>query len=192
MSRYGGGKDTTDEYKRIDVRFLQKRGYLVPGTAFTLSWSRHGERIGWIQCRTIDDAVILAYRHRRGYEEWKDEEYPVRISHTQCNFGGERPWFLCPARGCGRRVAVLYLGGIFACRRCHQLAYECQREPPHYRALRKAQNLSIRLGGTGGIEEIVFKPRGMHQRTFERLRRKYEHAARRADLLAVAHFRIGF
>jgi len=57
MSRYGSGKDTTEGYKRIDVRFLQKHGYLVPGAAFTLSWRRNGEDIGWIQCRTSDEAV---------------------------------------------------------------------------------------------------------------------------------------
>jgi hypothetical protein len=140
----------------------------------------------------MDEPVILAYKHRSGYEEWKDEEYPVEISYTKCNFGGERRWFLCPARGCGRRVAVLYGGGIFARRYCRQPVYECQREAPHYRALRKAQNLSIRLGGTGCIDEIVFKPKGMHRRTFDRLERKYAYAARRADLLAVAHFGIEF
>ncbi|MFY9940339.1 MAG: hypothetical protein WAK33_25885 [Silvibacterium sp.] len=74
MSRYGTGKDTTEGYKRIDVRYLQKHGYLVSGASFTLSWSRNGERVGWIQCRTIDEAVILTYKHRSGYEEWKDEE----------------------------------------------------------------------------------------------------------------------
>lgn len=192
MASYGSGKDSTDGYKRIDVRFLQKRGYLLPGAVFTLSWSRNGERIGWIQCRSNAEAVILTYKHRSGYEEWKDEEYPVRITYTRCNFGGGRPWFLCPARGCGRRVAVLYGGRIFACRRCHQLVYECQREAPHYRALRKAQNISIRLGGTGCIYDMVFKPKGMHTRTFERLQRKYAYAVRRADLLAGAHFGIKF
>jgi hypothetical protein len=40
-------------------------------------------------------------------------------------------------------VAILYGRRIFACRSCHDLAYECQHEQPHYRALRKAQNLSI-------------------------------------------------
>ncbi len=28
MPRYGSGKDTTCGYKKIDVRFLQKNGYL--------------------------------------------------------------------------------------------------------------------------------------------------------------------
>jgi hypothetical protein len=53
----------------------------------------------------------------------KDEQYPVRIERTPCNLGGSRHWFICPAVGCGRRAAILYGGGNFACRRCHQLAY---------------------------------------------------------------------
>jgi hypothetical protein len=63
------------------VRFLRKHGYLVHGTSFTLKWSRNGEPFGWIQCQTIDDALILRYRHRRGEgDEWKSEEYPAMIS----------------------------------------------------------------------------------------------------------------
>ena len=36
--------------------------------------------------------------------------------------------FICPAAGCGRRVAILYRGGIFACRHCYRLAYASSRE----------------------------------------------------------------
>ncbi len=38
---YGSGKDITSDYKRFDVRFLQKHGYPVPGTSFMLSWTRN-------------------------------------------------------------------------------------------------------------------------------------------------------
>lgn len=87
MGRYGSGKDTTDGYKRIDVRFLRKRGYLIPGAMFSLSWSRNGQPSDSIQCRTSDDAVILAYKHRRGeWEEWKSEEYSARLCYSRCNF----------------------------------------------------------------------------------------------------------
>jgi hypothetical protein len=37
-------------------------------------------------------------------------------------------WFICPAVGCGRCVAILYGGGIFACRHCYRLAYASSRE----------------------------------------------------------------
>src|SRR5665213_2401531 len=70
------------------------------GRWFTLSWKRNGTNIGWIKGRATDEAVILSYKHRRGeLEEWKSEEYPVGMSHSPCNYGGERPWLHCPARG---------------------------------------------------------------------------------------------
>ena len=50
----------------------------------------------------------------------------MRLSRSSCHYGGERPWFLCPH--CGRRVAILYGGAVFACRTCYGLAYEVQRE----------------------------------------------------------------
>jgi len=55
--------------------------------------------------------------------------YPVRLDWTACNFGGERTWFLCPTMGCGRRVAILYGGEIFACRHCYQLTYPANEKP---------------------------------------------------------------
>ena len=36
MPRYGSGKDTTCGYKKIDVGFLQKNGYLDPDMCFSL------------------------------------------------------------------------------------------------------------------------------------------------------------
>lgn len=194
MGRYASGKETTDDYKRIDVRFLYKHGYLVPGAYFTLSWSRRGERIGWIQCRTTCEAVILDYKHRRGAaDEWKNEEYAVKISHTPCNYGGERPWLHCPALGCGRRVAILYGGAIFACRHCHQLAYECQHERDYERALRRAQTISERLGGIGCVADgVPPKPNGMHWSTYRRLENQFLHLEQIMDLGAFRRFGLLF
>ena len=190
MSRYGGGKDTTSDYKKIDVRFLQKQGHLVPSKSFTLSWTRNGINAGWIQGRTTNEAVVLSYKHRRGdWEEWKSEEYPVRISHSPCNYGGKRPWLHCPARGCGRRVAILYGGPIFVCRHCRQLAYDSQRERDYERALRRVQTIQERLGGTGcAVDGCPEKPKGMHWSTYRRLERQYGHYELAMNLGSVRRF----
>ena len=42
------------------------------------------------------------------------------------------------ARGCGPRVAILYGGGIVACRHCYQLAYPRQRVTGYDRMARRA------------------------------------------------------
>ena len=98
-------------------------------------------------------------------------EYPVPIEWTPCNYGGWRAWFRCPAAGCGRRVALLFLnGGIFACRQCGKLVYASQREHDTDLAIRRADKIRERLGWEPGIlNGEGFKPKGMHWRTFERL-----------------------
>jgi hypothetical protein len=70
-----------------------------------------------------------SYCTRHFLSEVKDTGQRLPITWTACHFGGRRPWFICSARVngryCGRRVAVLYLGGeVFACRKCCGLAYE--------------------------------------------------------------------
>ena len=190
MSRYGSAKRTTDDYKRIDVRFLHKQNCLRAGSDFTLTWTCGGERIGWMQCRTTSEAVILAYKHRRGEaDDWTNEEYPVKISHTPCNYGGERPWLHCPALGCGRRVAVLYGGAIFACRHCHRLAYESQRERNYERALRRAQSIQERCGRALCVDDgLAGKPKGMHWSTYQRLEQQYDRLISMMNLGAARQF----
>lgn len=82
------------------------------------------------------------------------------------------------ASGCSRRTAVLYGGAIFACRQCHQLSYDSQREEPYSRALTRAQAIRMRLGGPAGTaEDFPEKPKGMHHKTYWQLIREYEYCA---------------
>lgn len=172
----GSGKATTSDYRAFDVRHLQREGLLQPGRNFEWQWSRDGGVVAFIEVRTELDCVRLSYRHRRYDEPWQSEDYPVSIEWTPCNYGGERAWFRCPATGCGRRVAILYGGGIFACRHCHRLNYESQHEQSYQRALTRYQNIRIRLGAHAAIGQFPDKPKGMHWRTYGRLCREAERA----------------
>jgi hypothetical protein len=52
------------------------------------------------------------------------------------------------------------------------------------RAMRRLQKLEMRLGGTSNLEPSAQKPRGMHWRTYQRLRAQADIAdAKAADLL---------
>ena len=114
-------------------------------------------------------------RHRAGDGDWKDQRYPVLIERTPCTLGGARPWFICPAVGCGRRVAILYGGTIFACRHCHRLAYTSTRDDPGGRAIRRADRLRARLGWEPGIiNPEGEKPKWMRWHTFDRLVEQHE------------------
>lgn len=166
-----GSKDTTEGYRSIDVRWLKREGMLTPGANWRITWSRHGEVVASINVRAGLGRVLLTHRHKGGGHEWKDESYPVELTTTPCHIGGERPWFLCPAPGCSKRIALLYGGHIFACRECHQLAYPSQREDVGDRILRRTNYIRKKMGWPAGIfnGKNFGKPKGMHWRTYERL-----------------------
>ncbi len=176
------GKDTTDSFVALDIRRLKRDGLLSPGQSYGWQWSRSGVAFASIRIATKPDQVILKYRHRSGGEDWKSESYPVWLTSTPCHLGGNRDWFLCPASGCHRRAAILYGGGIFACRQCYQLVYSSQRERGYDRAARRADRIRERLGWPYGILDGGGwgKPKGMHWKTYRRLEREHDVAANAA------------
>lgn len=169
------GRDTTDTFRSIDVRRWRREGLLEPGRAFGWQWTRDSQAVASIRAVAGRGEVRLVYRQRAHGSEWQAMDYPVRLSWTDCHLGGARPWFLCPARGCGQRVAILYGGAVFACRKCHQLAYPSQSEGPSDRAARRAERIRSKLDWPPGILNGAFgKPRGMHWRTFHRLYEEHD------------------
>ena len=173
-SGWHGGKRTTADMRALDIRKLQREGLLNPGRSFGWSWKRGGETVASINLAVSLGCVTLDYRNRPNGGQWQDMKYPVQLANTACHYGGQRTWWLCPAVGCGRRVAVLYGGAVFACRRCQRLAYPSQREAPDDRACRRADKLRDRLGWEAGIlNGEGFKPKGMHWLTYERLRARH-------------------
>jgi hypothetical protein len=186
-----GAKSTTDDFLTVDVGYLARNGILRPGYRGALQWTRNGETVASIGVRAEHERLTLTYRHRSSGEDRKDEHYPVGIARTPCHLGGSRPWFICPAVGCGRRVAILYGGGIFACRHCYQLAYRSSREDVGSRSIRRADRLRARLGWVPGIVNGVGgKPRWMRWRTFARLVVKHQELVGR--YFREAALRLGF
>lgn len=170
-----GGKRTTADTRVLDVRRLKREGMLEPESSRAWAWSSNGVTQFTVDVTAEADAVVLAYGRRQG-GDWSTVVSRVWLEHTPCNFGGSRLWWRCPARGCGRRVAVLYrpAGGVFACRHCHELAYKSQRETPSDRGFRAADKLRDRLGWTPGIAHGPGqKPPRMHWRTYLRLLEVY-------------------
>ena len=174
-----------EDYRCLDVDRWHRDGLLRPGHGFSWCWWRDSDRtqkVANINVLVTDGRVVLSYRCRYGGGDWHDVTKSVPLTWTLCNYGGRRPWFVCPGvvNGvvCGRRVRKLYCAGrYFLCRHCYGLAYESQRESPLYRALRRTQEIRLRLGGSGSLAEpFPVKPKGMHWRTYWRLRREAEEA----------------
>lgn len=166
-----GGRNTTGYLLRLDVRQLQRAGVLTPGWRGGWQWTRRSGKSD-IGIEAEVDHIRLRYTNKRNGES-RDFDYTVRLSRSSCHYGGERPWFLCPC--CGRRVAILYGGAMFACRVCYGLAYEAQREDETDRLARRADAIRDRLGWEAGIlNPDGWKPKGMHWRTFWRLKAEHD------------------
>ena len=150
---------------RLDVRQLHQRDCLRPGLAFSWNWSWGDKPVASISIFTNTDAVRLMYETKDG----KHVEELVGLDLTACHFGGTRAWFLCPR--CSRRVAVLFAGRRFWCRHCHGIAYAVENEDAISRLLRRSNKLRERVKAKAGTAyPVAFKPKGMHQKTFDRIR----------------------
>jgi hypothetical protein len=167
-------KDTVESCRSIDVRELKKGGWLEPGQISSWTWTRWNGSTNSISIWAKAGRVVLKYRSKACHEtEWTDIEEPISLEWTTCHFGGSRPWFVCPGRSCGRRVAELYLDHYFLCRHCLNLAYKSTRDNNIWRLISKAQKIRKRLGGSASlIEPFPCKPKGMWWRTYERLRQE--------------------
>jgi hypothetical protein len=174
-----------ESYLSLDVGKLNRAGFFEPGAVRWWGWlDADGEETASLAIATESrQRILLLYRPTSGYVgdiacDARDKAdlhrgdhswivYPLWVTWTPCNYGGSRPWLHCPNRGCGRRVAKLYLGNIyFACPRCYRLAYTSQTERRRERLQRRQDKLLRRLDSD---ESCLNKPKGMHRTTFERL-----------------------
>lgn len=106
-----------------------------------------------IMMSVVDDAVQVIQASTILY---------IAIERTACNYGGSRPWFLCP--GCRGRRAVLYDSGHrFECRRCLRLVYTSITEDKFHRLRRKRGKLLERL------REYEVRPKWKRWETFEKI-----------------------
>lgn len=163
----GYGKRKAEGALPVDIRKWNRQGLIFPGSYITSSWSTGGYIHSTINAVAYADRLVLKYRYRKT----EDVEQSIRFTWSRCNFGGERIWFLCPF--CSRRCAVVYTyGKYFACRICGNLAYQTQNESYEDRLFSKANKLRKKIGAKPGAANPlpIFKPKWMHQKTWDRIR----------------------
>jgi hypothetical protein len=152
------------DHDYIDVRMLHRRG------ALTDSWVTFAPMLGWRGIGKIHASQYLVL------VEWCDQVDPqtISVSWTRLHFGGGRPWLHCP---CGRRVVRLLKGRV--CYQCRQ----CLGNPPYASQCKSTQGrwhfeackIRLRLNGVASLAEpFPERPRGMHKKTYDRLRRRAE------------------
>lgn len=177
-SRLGAGRPAYkvkgEQLQRVDVRVWARKGLLTGNRFFSWSWNRGGEPTGSIGVKvTPQSAVTLEYSLTYDGERRSISER-VELIYKPCNFGGARPWFQCPR--CARQVAVLYMrSGRFGCRHCQRVAYSSQSEDVMARTWREQRRIEEKIG------EDWQRPKGMRQRTYERLMDRLEDCQSRRD-----------
>lgn len=161
---------TVDGTRSIRISELARHHLLQSGRRRPWLWRREGGELTRVVVlwygHTRDCALDMLFEHRGSFKR-----QTVPIVTTECNYGGSRPWFRC---ACGRRVGVLFDGlGAFVCRTCLDLGYACQQQAPRWRPVLRAQVIRHKLGGSQSLlDPFPERPRYMHRKTYERLRRK--------------------
>ena len=198
MGGYGSGrtgnKHKAEHCPSLDVNKMRRDGCLEPGWSGQWVWSRNGQETSRISSHAEQGSIILSYSVRQNGSDWEPITQTVNTTQSDCNYGGQRTYFLCPGvvnrRHCGRRVGKLFSGGrYFLCRHCYPIGYSSQSEAHYDRMLRRANKLRTALGGEPGTAHwIAHKPKGMWQRTYQRKRSEIQWCEDQADRHFIAKF----
>ena len=170
MGGYGSGRvgerELVTNLRFLNVRWMNKQGLLKSMGIKTLNWNRNGKPWGKMEVLVETDCIRLIYKESRNDGPWEDKDIKIKLLKTPCRFGGYQYWFECPI--CRRRVCSVYLSETWCCRHCGHLAYPSENEDELERLRSKAHKLKEKLG-----REYWIKPKGMHQKTYDRLREAF-------------------
>lgn len=174
----GGGRGALKDnaFWRLDIARLKRIGALRPGT-HPIHWSgRDGEKVANISITTEADRLTLEYRKRwRGSGDWEEVREIVKLDWTAQKLGGKRVWFLCP--GCGSRRGVLYGRDGYRCRACHRMTYTSQYDAYPQLPWTRCHRVRARFGAAEGLAyPFPDRPKGMHRKTYNRLKAEDERA----------------
>jgi hypothetical protein len=193
-----GRRPTVEEGFSLDINgLLRDRGITPGGWRWgTLRWTvvgtgREVSSLSYEANLADPDAAWLRLRYTMGDGEARQTfDYKVYLTTTRPPRGGVRWWFLCPSSG--RRCAKLHRppgGDLFAARQTWRLGYHSQRVAPLERRRQAAEGRALqlrrRLGGAASrrlyYEGVPPRPKGMHRKTYRRLRREMEKAEREVE-----------
>lgn len=161
---------TTSDLFRLDVNQLREQGYFDWPFQRQMTWSTNG--IVQLDLKVRYERGMLHLRDATTLREPEADPFAqeIELASRTSAVGGETALFKCPR--CHSVRAHLYLyHTVFICRECAGLTYRSRRERKSTRAFRKWTKLSKMLGGIKMDEWYSApRPKGMHNRTFERLK----------------------
>ncbi len=157
-------------------------------------WSRNGEETGRVAYHAEERHLVLDYRVRRQWGRLGNRHAFNPHDLYRLPLWRDAPYFRCKGivngRHCLRRVGKVFAGGrYFLCRHCYNIAYTSQSEPRYDRMLRRANKIRTALGGEPGTANWVApKPKGMWQRTYQRMQFEIEWCENQADQTFLSKF----
>ena len=155
---------TVEDCLKLDINWLRRTNsqYFKPNhrASGTIRWFRNDAEYASIgykaNLETGTEHIILDYTFRKT----EPIEYRIRLEMTHPNYGGFRYWFLCPARGCGKRAAKLYSppgSRYFFCRTCQNLTYESCRDSHRFDYL--YASIGAEVGCSAKLAKKIMKSR---------------------------------
>jgi len=171
-----GWKPKSEQSCKIDIRHMNKNGMLRAGVSSRWGWSCADNSLGEARITSLGSKLIIQQKNKL-----QASVQHISLTWTPCNYGGQRPWFLCPM--CKRRVAILYLTAeSFSCNRCSNITYYSRCESPLDRLLRRKQKIYKRISSDDDWNlGFFYRPKGMHKKTFDRLIDEYSDIVSRID-----------
>lgn len=171
-----GKQEYLDYYLSMDINILNKHKALATGAIFSIIWGDTENSVNTAAVTVKEGYLEVLHQYKSDTRLGACVDSTIYLTHTRCNYGSRRPWFLCPS--CDGRVAKLYsLESGFLCRKCSDMPYESQSESRRDRSLRKARKIRARLGVDASLfVPVILPPKGVNWKTFDRLRKKLEKA----------------
>lgn len=151
-----------EDYKTLDIR--EQKHFVT---------ALKGKRSGIVQA-TVDKKYTI----------------DVEFTSTPCNFGGRRYWFVCQECG-GKRLVLREAQNRLLCNSCAAAPYKSASVSKKDRAVIKRNKILKKLGMGGCDMSIIpewFKPKGMHWKTFHKLRNEYHELLQNDALIFNALF----
>lgn len=170
-------KRTTEDLLKLSIGWLKKHNCLQENAIINggLTWKRTS---GLCLPREIasvtyfanfigeNKSITLSYT----YNDKESIRLDISVVCSFPHYGGKRYWFLCPR--CGRKVAFLYGGKYFWCRKCQNLSYPTQQMGFLGRMLEKSKKYEEKVFDNGR------RKRWLHNATFEKYMDKAEYYER--------------
>lgn len=175
-------KNFVEETRFITSGWVKAHLQTLSKRPLQVNWHQGKESLGSVGVSLANhNQLCIQYKYRRSCEgDWSTVTEFIPLQFSACRYGGSRLWLICPK--CGKRVAIIYVDTVVACRSCLGLRYQSEYEDDISRLQSKVRKIFDRIG------HDYARPKGMHHKTYECLLSKAIELQIRQDKLIEAKF----